>query len=199
MVWVKRGKSRYGNLVPRVFTAFKMALRRRPWQTADHVTIKYPITKPAVILKQLKSSIFLETRDLLFARVFSEPPFGMPRRTWGRSCHYGSLGGNLGGNWDSRVQEMGSSDPLPNCHPPPPPPDTHAQQGNAIFLANLWRLRHQDTRMKPQTVEPAGWLHAHDLKDKNYLVASSSSRMEGFWWEKRKKKGLKTNSMKLSI
>ena len=63
------------NFVPRVFSAFKMAPRRRPWQTADHVSTNYPITKPAAILKQSKSPIFSETCDLLFARIFSEPPF----------------------------------------------------------------------------------------------------------------------------
>ena len=49
-----------------------MAPRRSLWQTTDHVSINYPITEPAAILKQSKSAVFLETRDLLFARVFSE-------------------------------------------------------------------------------------------------------------------------------
>ena len=54
-------------------------LQKNPRQRADHVTLNYPITKPAANLKQSKSLIFLETCDPLFARVFPEP-----RRPWGR-------------------------------------------------------------------------------------------------------------------
>ena len=67
-------EARMLNLVPGVFSAFKMAAQR-PWQTADHVTLNLPITRPAADLKRSKSLIFLETHDLLFARVFSKPPF----------------------------------------------------------------------------------------------------------------------------
>ena len=61
-----------GNLVPRIVPAFKMAKimansRSRVHKLANH--------KPAAILKQRKSPIFLETRDLLFARVFSSRRF----------------------------------------------------------------------------------------------------------------------------
>ena len=56
------------NLVPRVFSAFKMAARRRPWQTAGHVTTKLANREPVAILKQSR-----ETRDLLFAMVFFAP------------------------------------------------------------------------------------------------------------------------------
>ena len=45
-------------------------VRRRPWRRAGHVTTKLANCEPAAILKQSKSPIFLETRDLLFARVF---------------------------------------------------------------------------------------------------------------------------------
>ena len=44
------------------------------------------MTNPLQIRIQSKSPIFLETRYLLFARVFSEPPFLTPRRPWGRGC-----------------------------------------------------------------------------------------------------------------
>ena len=71
-------------LVPRVFLEFKIVMQKRPWQSADHMTIHYPITKPAADLKRSKSPIFLETCDLLFARVFSELPFWLLRRSWGR-------------------------------------------------------------------------------------------------------------------
>ena len=50
-----------------------MAARRRPWRTAGHVTTKLANREPTAILKQSKSPIFLETRDLLFARVFLAP------------------------------------------------------------------------------------------------------------------------------
>ena len=58
----------FPNLVPRVFSAFKMTTRRRPWRTAGHVTTKLANREPAAILKQSKSPIFLETRDLMFSR-----------------------------------------------------------------------------------------------------------------------------------
>ena len=58
-----------------VFSEFKMAARRRPWQTADHVSPK--ILKILFVSKWLRALLLanLWTRDLLFARVFSEPPF----------------------------------------------------------------------------------------------------------------------------
>ena len=46
------------NLIPRVFSAFKMAVQRRPWWTAGHVTTKLDNREPAAILKQSKSPIF---------------------------------------------------------------------------------------------------------------------------------------------
>ena len=64
----------------------KWGFWRRPWQTADHMISSQPITKFATNLKQSKSPIFLETRDLTFARVFSGLPFWTLRRPWGRGC-----------------------------------------------------------------------------------------------------------------
>ena len=58
------------NLVPRVFSAFKMAAWRRPWQTAGDGRFS--------IVSNMQRALWLtnlRSRDLLFARFFSEPPF----------------------------------------------------------------------------------------------------------------------------
>ena len=49
--------------------SLNFARLERPWEIADHVTAKLPV----VNFKSIKSAMFLETRDLLFIKVFSTP------------------------------------------------------------------------------------------------------------------------------
>ena len=69
---------------PQVFSAFKRAAWRRPWQNR-----RSRFSKNIGDFNSLKLAVGLWlanlwSRDLLFARVFSKPPFRMPRRPWGR-------------------------------------------------------------------------------------------------------------------
>ena len=72
LLYISTKTWQWHNLIPRVFSAFKMVTRRRPWRNiAGHVSPK--ILEILIVSKWRLIWLILWSRDLLFARIFFVP------------------------------------------------------------------------------------------------------------------------------
>ena len=78
LIWYRTSWSDWVNLIPRVFSVFKMAAQRRPWEICH-----FSKWQRALWLANLWS------RDLLVN--FSKSPFWTPRRPWERGCDWAKI------------------------------------------------------------------------------------------------------------